>query len=178
MKAVMRHLLDLGHRRFGLLGIAKAPSSRTDRLTGIHAALRTAGMDFDASTLVLDHLHERNNDFDYGRKLAGSFLQLAQPPTALLGMNDEIAVGAMRALQENGWKLPREMSVTGFNNQPLSLMTSPTLTTVDQNIEATIATAANVLLGQLDAPPPAKPIIRMIAPELIMRESTGPARAT
>lgn len=176
MKAVVRHLLDLGHRKFGLMGIAKAPSSRTDRLTGIHAALRAAGLDFAASTVELDHLHERTVDFDYGRKLAGSFLQQAQPPTALLGMNDEIAIGAMRALQEAGWKLPRDMSVTGFNNQSLSLMTSPTLTTVDQNIDATIATAAEVILAQLNAPPPLKPIIRMIPPELIVRESTGPVR--
>ena len=54
---------------------------------------------------------------------------------------------------------------------------SPTLTTVDQNIEGTIATAAEVVLGQLNAPPRVKPIIRMIPPALVVRESTGPARS-
>jgi DNA-binding LacI/PurR family transcriptional regulator len=125
----------------------------------------------------LDHLHERNNDFDYGRKLAGSFLQLAHRPTALLALNDEIAIGALRGLQEAGLKLPRDMSVTGFNNQPIARMTTPTLTTVNQNIDDTIGTAAEILLAQLDAPPKAKPIVRMIAGELVLGESTGPARA-
>ena len=176
MAAVMNHLLDHGHRTFGLLGVARAPSSRFDRVTGLHAALRARGLDFDACTLSLDHLHERNSDFDYGRKLAGSFLTQPHPPTAYLALNDEIAIGAMRALQEAGLKLPRDASVAGFNNQPACLMTSPTLTTVDQNIETTIATAGEVILAQLDQPPRAKPIIRMIAPQLVVRESTGPVR--
>ena len=177
MEAVMNHLLDHGHRLFGLLGVTRGPVSRFDRVTGIATALRARGLDYDACTLSLDHLHERRNDFDYGRHLVGNFLQQANRPTAFLALNDEIAVGAMRGLQEAGLKLPRDASVTGFNNQPICLMTSPTLTTVDQSIEATIATAAEVVLSQLNSPPQAKPIIRMIAPQLIARESTGPARS-
>jgi DNA-binding LacI/PurR family transcriptional regulator len=53
MVALMNHLLDLGHRSFGLLGIARAPTSRYDRLTGIHAALKARGLDFDEATLSL-----------------------------------------------------------------------------------------------------------------------------
>jgi DNA-binding LacI/PurR family transcriptional regulator len=176
MESVVNHLLDHGHRTFGLLGIAKAPASRYDRLAGIHTALRARGFDFDACTVSLDHLHERKNDFDYGRNLAGSFLQVAHRPTALLALNDEIAIGALRGLQEAGLKLPRDMSVTGFNNQPIARMTTPTLTTVNQNIDDTIATAAEIILSQLDAPPKAKPIVRMITGELVVRESTGMAR--
>jgi DNA-binding LacI/PurR family transcriptional regulator len=176
MQAVVNHLLDLGHRTFGLLGIARAPSSRFDRLTGIRAALKARGLDFDTCTVSLDHLHERKNDFEYGCRLAGSFAQQAHRPTALLALNDEIAIGALRGLHEAGLRVPRDMSVTGFNNQDVAAMTSPTLTTVEQNITTTIAMAAEVLLGQLDAPAKTRPMIRMIAPELVVRESTGPAR--
>ena len=176
MEAVMRLLFDHGHRTFGLLGVAKAPVSRYDRLTGIHTALRARGLDFAACTLVLDHLHERRVDFDYGRMLATSFAQLAHPPTALVALNDEIGIGALRGLQEAGLKIPRDMSVTGFNNQAVSLMSLPALTTVDQNIEATIAAGAEVILAQLGSPPSARAIIRLIPPKLIVRDSTGPAR--
>ncbi len=176
MEAVMNHLFDLGHRTFGLMGIGKAPATRFDRMAGIHAALRARGLDFDTCTLSLDHLHERDNDFDYGRKLAGSFLQVAHCPTALLALNDEIAIGALRGLQDGGVKVPRDISVTGFNNQPVSAVTMPTLTTVNQNIDETIATAAEIILAQLDAPPKAKPVVRLITGELIVRESTGPVR--
>lgn len=177
MEAVMGHLLDHGHRTFGLLGFAKEPGGRFDRLTGIRTALRARGLDAAAATRSLDHLHERRGDFDYGCKLAASFLQHPHPPTAFVALNDEIAVGAIRGLQEGGLKLPRDASITGFNNQPLCLMPSPTLTTVDQSINETIATAAEVVLSQLMASPQAKPVIRMIAPQLIVRESTGPARS-
>lgn len=178
MVALVNHLLELGHLSFGLLGIARAPASRYDRLTGIHTALRARGLDFAAATLSLDHLHERRNDFDYGRKLAASFIAMPHRPTALLALNDEIAIGALRGLQEAGLKVPRDMSLAGFNNQDISLMTTPTLTTIDQNIEATIATAANAILAQLNLPPRKRPLVHMIAPELVVRESTGPARAT
>jgi DNA-binding LacI/PurR family transcriptional regulator len=177
MAAVINHLIDLGHRRFGLLGITKAPLSRIDRLNGIQAALRARGLDFSACTLSLDHLHERQNDYDYGRKLAGSFLAQAHRPTAFLGHNDEIAIGALRGFQEAGLKLPRDASITGFNNQDICHMTSPTLTTVDQNIATTITVAAEVILSQLNQPVRVKPMIKTIEPKLVIRESTGPAKA-
>jgi DNA-binding LacI/PurR family transcriptional regulator len=178
MEALMNRLLDAGHRTFGLLGLTKGPTplTRIDSTVGIQAALRARGLDFATCTLSLDHLHERQNDFDYGRKLAESFMAQAVRPTAFVGHNDEIAIGALRGFQEAGLKFPRDASITGFNNQDICHMTSPTLTTVDQNIETTIATAAEVILSQLDQPPRAKPIIKTIEPRLVIGQSTGAAR--
>lgn len=178
MEAVMNHLLELGHRRFGMLGISKGPESRIDRLNGVYAALKARGLEFAACTTSLDHLHERQNDFIYGKRLAQSFL--AQPaserPTAFVGLNDAIAIGALRGFQEGGLKVPRDISITGFNNQEICHMTAPTLTTVDQNIETTIATGAEIVLGQLDKPLRTKPVIRTIEPQLVIGESTGLVR--
>ncbi len=173
MVSLIDHLFEFGHRSFGLLGIGRAPTSRFDRLTGIRTSLRAHGLDFTAATLSLDHLHERRNDFEYGRKLAASFIAMPQRPTALLALNDEIAIGALRGLQEAGLKIPRDISLAGFNNQDIGLMTTPTLTTIDQNIETTIGTAANAILAQLNLPPRVKPLVHMIEPKLIVRESTG-----
>ncbi|HUR58577.1 MAG TPA: LacI family DNA-binding transcriptional regulator [Opitutaceae bacterium] len=176
MEAVVNHLLDLGHRTFGLLGVTKGPTSRIDRMSGIQAALRARGLDFNACMVSLDHLHERRNDFEYGHRLAASFLAQPMPPTAFIGHNDEIAIGAMRRFREGGLKLPRDASVTGFNNQDICHMTWPTLTTVDQSIDLTIETAAKVILSQLDQPPRTKPLVKTIPPQLIVGESTGPAK--
>jgi len=175
MEAVVNHLFDLGHRSFGLLGMTKGPTSRIDRMTGIQSALRAHGLDFASNVVSLDHLHERRNDFDYGRLLATSFVALPARPTAFLGYNDEIAIGALRGFQAAGLELPRDASLTGFNHQDICHMTWPTLTTVDQNIDTTIATAAEVLLAQLDKPLRAKPIVKTIPPQLVIGESTGPA---
>jgi DNA-binding LacI/PurR family transcriptional regulator len=176
MAAVVNHLLDHGHRSFGLLGITKGPVSRIDRMSGIQAALRARGLEFDTCVKSLDHLHERTNDFVYGRRLAASFMALPVRPTAYLGHNDEIAIGALRGFQDAGAKVPRDVSITGFNNQDICQMTSPTLTTVDQSIDTTIASAAELLFEQLDRPPRTRPLIRTIEPTLIVGESTGPVR--
>jgi DNA-binding LacI/PurR family transcriptional regulator len=176
MEAAVSHLYDLGHRLFGLLGVTKGPVSRIDRLSGIHAALRARGLEFESAVVSLDHLHERRNDFEYGRALATSFCRQPVRPTAFLGHNDEIAIGAMRGFQEAGLKLPRDVSLTGFNNQDICKMTSPTLTTIDQSIDTTIAAAAEVILSQLGKPPRGKPIVRTILPQLVIGESTGPAK--
>ncbi|WP_158277560.1 LacI family DNA-binding transcriptional regulator [Opitutus sp. ER46] len=176
MEAVVAHLYDLGHRRFGLLGVTKGPTSRIDRLTGIHTALRDRRLDFDACVVSLDHLHERRNDFDYGRALAGSFVRHPGRPTAFLGYNDEIAIGALRGFQEAGLKVPRDVSLTGFNNQDICHMTWPTLTTVDQNIDTTVEEAAEVLISQLGKPLRPRPVVRTIAPLLVVGESTAEAK--
>ena len=177
MEAVMNLLLEHGHRRFGLLGISKGPVSRIDRLSGIQTALRARTMDFADCTVSVDHLHERQNDFEYGRKLALSFLEVRDRPTAFVGYNDEIAIGALRGFQEAGIRLPRDVSITGFNNQDICHMTSPTLTTVDQNIALTVATAADLIFSQLGKPLRTKPIIRTIEPKLVVGDSTGAAKA-
>src|SRR5207248_5332698 len=111
-----------------------------------------------------------------GRALATSFVKQAQRPTAFIGYNDEIAIGAMRGFLDAGVKVPRDVSITGFNNQDICHMTSPTLTTIDQAIDTTIDTAADLILSQLDKPPRLKPIVRLIEPTLVMGESTGPAK--
>jgi DNA-binding LacI/PurR family transcriptional regulator len=177
MEAVMNLLIDHGHRTFGLLGITKGPVSRIDRLNGIQAALRLRGLDVAACTMSIDHLHERQNDFQYGRKLATSFLDAPNRPTAFVGHNDEIAIGALRGFQEAGLKVPRDVSITGFNNQDICHMTWPTMTTVDQSIDTTIATAAELILSQIGQPVRTKPIIKTIKPTLVIGESTGPVKS-
>lgn len=175
MQAVIGHLCELGHRRFGLLGVTYGPTSRIDRMTGIHAGLRAHGLDYDACVTSFDHLHERRDDFEYGRALAKTFAGAPDRPTAFLGYNDAIAVGALRGFQESGLKVPRDLSLTGFNNQDICHMTWPTVTTVDQSIEETIEAAAELLLLQIGKPAHARPIVRTIAPTLVLGESTGPA---
>jgi DNA-binding LacI/PurR family transcriptional regulator len=178
MEAVIAHLYEAGHRRFGLLGVTKGPTSRIDRMNGIKNALRARGLDFEDAVVSMDHLHERRNDFEYGRALAHTFARLPDRPTAFLGYNDEIAVGALRGFHEAGLVVPRDLSVTGFNNQDISHMISPTLTTVDQNIAETITVAAELVLGQIGRRPTTQAIVRTIAPKLVLGESTGPAKRT
>lgn len=178
MAEMTRHLISLGHTSFGLLGLSGVPRSVQDRLSGMGDALTAAGLAVERSTHSLDHLHSRTSDFEYGRALARSFLAVERVPTAFVALNDEIAVGAVHGFQEAGLRVPEDMSVSGFNNQDICLMTKPTLTSVDQQIEATVEAAAEILFSKIDHPAPRRTVVRTIQPLLIVRESTGRARET
>lgn len=177
MAEMTRHLLGLGHVSFGLLGLSGTPRSIQDRLSGMADALGAAGLALERSTLSLDHLHPRTSDFEFGRSLAKSFLGVERVPTAFVALNDEIAVGAIHGFQDAGLRVPEDVSVSGFNNQDLCLMTKPMLTSVDQQIESTVEAAADILFAKIGHPIPKRAVVRTIQPLLIVRESTGRARS-
>jgi DNA-binding LacI/PurR family transcriptional regulator len=177
MRELMAHLLGHGHTRFALLGITGATRSVRDRVSGIEAALAGAGLSFAEATRSLDPLVARENDFEYGRALARRFAKERERPTAFLGLNDEIAIGALHGLQEVGLRVPRDASVAGFNNQDICLMPTPGLTSVDQQIQRTVDTAVDLLLAQVGRPPRSRPQVRLIEPLLVVRESTGKSPA-
>ena len=175
MAAVVNHLLALGHTRFGLLGMSRSIRTVQDRVEGIRDALRDGRLDFERSTQSLDHLHVRERDFDYGRDLARSFATDKKRPTAYLALNDEIAIGAIRGFQAAGLRVPQDVSVAGFNNQDICIMSTPTLTSVDQQIAQTAERAAEILFAQMSQPTRRRPLVHTIEPLLVVRESTGPA---
>jgi DNA-binding LacI/PurR family transcriptional regulator len=177
MAEMTRHLLGLGHTSFGLLGLSGSPRSVQNRLGGMAEALASRELSLERSTISLDHLHPRSGDFEFGRALARSFLGVEKIPTAFVALNDEIAVGAIVEFHKAGLRVPEDVSVSGFNNQDICLMTTPSLTSVDQQIEATVEAAAEILLAKIDHPTSRRTVVRTIQPLLIARGSTGPARA-
>ncbi|HEY3756143.1 MAG TPA: LacI family DNA-binding transcriptional regulator [Opitutaceae bacterium] len=178
MAEMTRHLLGLGHDSFGLLGLSGTQRSVQDRLGGMAEALVAAGLSLEASTLSLDHLHPRTaGDVEFGRSLARSFLAVKRVPTAFVALNDEIAIGAIHGFQEAGVRVPEDVSVSGFNNQDICKMVKPALTSVDQQIEATVEAAADILISKIEHGVPRTPVVRTIQPLLVIRESTAKARS-
>jgi DNA-binding LacI/PurR family transcriptional regulator len=179
MAEMTRHLLGLGHVSFGLLGLSGTPRSIQDRLGGMAEALSAAGLALESSTLSLDHLHPRTSgDLEFGRALSRSFLAVKRVPTAFVALNDEIAVGAIHGFQEAGLRIPEDLSISGFNNQDICKMIMPTLTSVDQQIEATVEAAADFLISKIGHPIPRHPVVRTIQPLLVVRDSTAKARSS
>ena len=177
MRQLFAYLLEQRHRSFGLLGFTSMARSVRDRLAGIAAALAAEGLTLAGATRSLDHLHARENDFEFGRAVARSFIEAPGLPGALIALNDEIAVGALQACRTAGLRVPQDISVAGFNNQDICLMTTPQLTSVDQQIPSTVDAAINLLLPQIGRPLRARPLLHTIAPLLVVRESTGAAPA-
>jgi DNA-binding LacI/PurR family transcriptional regulator len=109
-----------------------------------------------------------------GRLAARSLLATGFGPTALICVNDIMAVGALRELRERGLRVPQDISVTGFDNVKLSEFCYPALTTVHIPRERIGHIICDCLLPRPDQPILAEQEI-VIDPEFVLRESTGPA---
>ncbi len=177
MASATTHLLELGHERFALLGINQESPLGRPRYEGVVQALVADGKDPARCFSVLDFPHTRPAGLRYGQELATRLLASKRPPTALLAVNDEVAAGLMWGLQKAGHAVPRDFSVFGFDNSPLSEQTTPALCTVDHNVAAIASAAVATLLELIGRGPTAKLPVVKLAPRMVLRESVGPAPA-
>jgi LacI family transcriptional regulator len=173
MLRMTHHLLDLGHRQLGLLGISRDFPLGRPRYEGIVRALEERGLDARKALQIFDRPEHRYGGLNYGHELAEQLLAARKRPTALLALNDEVAVGAMWALQKVGLQCPRDFSLVGFDNLPLSEQTTPPLTTVDHNVEAIAAAAVDMVLRLIQSGPKARVPTQQIEPRLVLRASLG-----
>ena len=168
-----RHLVDLGHRSFGVLGFG---SSNTWRWNGIVETLNECGLDpaRDAQTFELDSPGAES--YAEGIQLAQLVLGAKRRPTALIAINDRVASGAIQQLVDQGFRIPEDFSVVGFDNLPMGQHLRPTLTTIDHQSKLLIEKAGELLLEQLGKVPESGAGKQLrIEPRLIVRESTGHA---
>ena len=111
----------------------------------------------------------------FGHTAAAELLDLPDPPTAIVGFNDKVAVGIIAAAADRGLRVPDDLSVTGFDDLDLAQATTPKLTTVRQPLEEMGRMAVGLLVRllqrhQLDA------LHVELATELVVRGSTGPRK--
>ena len=159
-----KHLVDLGLRRFAIIGGALIGEQFTDRISGWRAALRSAGIDW-STVLQLEHA---GNSRTAGRAAAESFLEIREPGVrwGILAATDVLALGAMYALRSAGVDVPNEVAVVGFDDIEESAMSTPALTTVHQDLFALGRECALRAAGQMHGPTRAHPT------SLIVRGST------
>lgn len=126
-RALVGELVKLGHRRIAhIVGIADHGASRW-RLNGYKEALAEAGLPFDPDYVV-------QGQFTFGSGVLAARELFSRPtlPTAIFAANDDMAAGVMWAANERGLKVPRDLSVCGFDDTPLATQLWPPLTTVRQ----------------------------------------------
>jgi LacI family transcriptional regulator, galactose operon repressor len=168
---VTRHLLDLGHRRIGVISGPEGWIASEERLRGYHAALAGAGVLPD-----LDLVRYGNFRVDGGLEAAERLLTLPDRPTAVFAFNDLMAVGAMQVARGLGLRIPEDLSVVGFDDTAEAQAASPELTTVRQPLAEMGRTAVSLLLRQLENRQ-FEPLRVELGTRLVVRESTGPAPA-
>jgi LacI family transcriptional regulator len=121
-------LIDHGHQRIAM--ITSPPNDPLDgllRFEGYKQALADAGIKLDEQLVA-----PGNYFYESGLRIMNGFLQLPEPPTAVFAASDEMAIGAIHAVQDAGLSVPKDIEVVGYDNIRLAEMVRPRLTTVVQ----------------------------------------------
>jgi len=170
-----RHLVGLGHRRFGFLKGLQGHLSAEQRYSGFLRALAQAGIGEDAVIVV-----RGNFTFKSGIELTPGMIKNGQGITALVCANDDMAVGALFSIHKMGLNVPRDLSVVGFDDTPVSEIIWPPLTTVHQPLKAMGYRAVQIIIERVKAGGEAPlPRFEAIAHRVVIRESVAasqPAR--
>lgn len=169
MRALVEHVVALGHRRIAYIGDCNGYQSDTERLAGYRTTLENAGIDV-AEELVL----RGDGKPDGAAVPMQQLLALGAPPTAVCCYNDMTALGAMGVIRATGLRIPEDISITGFDDLFFTAYTHPPLTTVHQPMRQMGRLAMRSLI-KLMAGEKSVPQIRVEA-KLMLRGSTARPR--
>lgn len=142
-KLATQHLLDLGHRRIGMVRGPRRSVAANDRYSGFRHALEQRSLDVDQDLIAY-----MDSPKDSPATLV-ALLDQALPPTALFCWSDEVAFVAMRVARELGLSIPEQLSIVGFDSTPACERTTPGLTSVHQPVFLMAREAAMLLAGIL-----------------------------
>jgi len=167
---VVDYLYSLGHRRLGFVGHHAVLGPLNERQKSVmDAASRFPAVQVQAAA--------DSDNLEGGRQAARTLLASGFEPTALICVNDVMAVGALRELRERGLRVPKDVSVTGFDNVKLSEFCYPALTTVHIPRDRIGQIICQRLLPDPDKPDTGDHDV-VIDPEFVVRDSTGPAASS
>lgn len=167
------HLLDQGYRNIMWVGGPRTSNIYFNRYEGYRRALSERGI--DPATMML---FEGKPTLDVALDYMNTFLTANDLPEVIFAASDYMAMGVIQSLEDHGIKIPTDIAVAGYSNEPFAGLISPKLTTVEQFSEEMGKAAAKLLLDEIESPGdeliPRKVILK---PKLIVRESTIKSKA-
>ncbi len=166
-RAVIDHLVELGHRRIGIVRGDPSHASAAARLDGYRAGLEAHGLPIDEA-LEAQGAYTFASGYEAGRQL----LSLPERPTAIFASNDDMAAGVLNAAYEAGVNVPGDLSVVGFDDSNIASVVWPRLTTIHQPIRDMAREATGALLAIIEEEE--TPPHLMLPFRLVVRGSTGP----
>lgn len=169
--ALVRHLVEFGHRRIAVLAGHKTVSTSVDRVAGFRRALAEAGIEPDPQLIRYGGYHQAD-----GYAMARHILAVSPQATAIFAANNFIAIGAIRAIREAGLRIPSDISIVGFDDLPDDWSVDPFLTVLAQPAYEFGRRAAELLLERVEGRGLAAASEIVLPGELIVRRSSGPPR--
>ncbi|WP_310550680.1 LacI family DNA-binding transcriptional regulator [Paenibacillus glufosinatiresistens] len=172
VELAIRHLKEWGHTRIAFISGELGCLVGQTRFAGYQNGLKHCDIPYSAR-----YVEVADYSIEGGYTAMKRLLQHPKPPTGVICSSDYMAAGAIRAIQESGLQVPQDLSVIGFDNTFYADLSVPRLTTVNQNIASMGMKAGEHLIRMIEQPeysPPAE----IVAVDLVVRQSTGPARHT
>lgn len=163
-RLAVAHLTDQGHKRIGHISGPMDWVDAVARAEGWREALDEAGL---PAELIMEGDWSASSGYRIGKELA-----LTRSVTAIFVGNDQMALGLLRAFGEAGVRVPEDVSVVGFDDQPEAGYFTPPLTTIRQDFEALGRRCMDLMLARLDDSGGLDATV--VAPEIIVRQSTAP----
>ena len=172
------HLISLGHSRIAFATMPMTRWTRTEMHMGYRDALVLAGLGYDPR-LVYERMPEKlapyaDFELEAGKMIAESFLADGCPATAIVCINDMLAIGLIKTLKARGVRVPEDVSVFGFDDIPFASTFEPSLSTVHYPAIETGRLAAMMLMDTLESGSGEMPVSMQLAPSLVIRETVAP----
>jgi DNA-binding LacI/PurR family transcriptional regulator len=170
----LQHLYDLGHRDIAFMKGQPHALDSESRWQSIRQLAESIGLRMRPELCV----HIRTNSWspELGYPVIRDLLAVRRDFTAIFCFNDIAAIGAIRAIVDAGLRCPQDISVVGFDDITSAAYQTPSLTTIRQPLRRMGEMAAQLLLKRIQNPKDPYPDTVMFEPELMVRESTAPAR--
>ena len=164
---VTQHLIDQGYHRIAHLAGTQNLLTYLDRKNGYIEALRKNGIPYDETLLIINTLTS-----DEGVSAVEQLMNLANPPDAIFCGNDTTALSSMIYLRDKGIRIPQDIGIVGFSNEPFSKVVSPSITTIVQPGFEMGQKAAELLIRQIETKERTYQTY-VLPTELIIRESSN-----
>ena len=164
---LVSHLIDLGHRRIGILTGDPRNSSGIERLAGYEQALRERGIAPDPALAV-----RGNWRMDGGYEATKRLMSVETPPTAIFSANYGMAVGALSWLKENGRHVPEDVSLASFDDVAVFRLYEAGITAVAQPVASIAETITDILVERLAEPAGGATRSVVLECDIILRGST------
>ena len=169
VREAVRYLIDMGHRRIGLVQGPHGFRSAAERRAGFEDALADAGISQPRSLMA-----DGTYTFESGLKAGERLLDLLPRPTAIFCSNDEMAAGVLHVARQRGLDVPGDLSIVGFDDTSLAAHIWPPLTTVRWPVATMARSAALKLVGDVDGEAVEEPSLFLST--LVRRASAAPPR--
>ena len=162
-----QHLIDQGYKKIAILAGPENMGISNDRMEGYMQVLKENKIRVDKNLIIYCDFNQ-----DYAKEATKELLSMKYPPDAIFTISDRMAIGAMQAIKERGLKMPKDIGLVGFNNEPVTSLVTPSISSVEMYAYDIGKATAKLFLEMLHSDVDMSNEEIIIKPKLFVRESS------